>query len=201
MHIDRAITPTLLWHSSCKATHMPWLHPARLVTSATVPLLVSCQNPGASGGSERCDALYEDFSASEERTFVTDVLPVMQERCNLGPCHGGDGPDDAAGELWLGRGPDEAMSDKETDFVYRSLIDVESVAAPGLALVRPGKPEDSFFMLKLDDCQDFVGVDCVLDADEWGTSCGEVMPLLSDQLSATTLEVIRSWIASGAAYE
>jgi len=71
---------------------------------------------------------------------------------------------------------------------YSSLVGVmpdnASARAAGLALVRPGKPADSFLYRKL------VG--------SLGPNDGDLMPEPGAQLSFEKLELIRGWIAAGA---
>jgi hypothetical protein len=100
--------------------------------------------------------------------------------------------------LWLGPKKDEEPSEEDVEFVYRSLIDVESLAVPGIALVRAERPRDSFLMLKLDDCHKHPNLECALDENTLGGPCGAVMPVLVPQLSKEERAIVRSWIAQGA---
>jgi hypothetical protein len=144
-----------------------------------------------------CDQMYVSFRPEGKPTFQKDVLPVLRESCTAGICHGGT-PSEAQGQLWLGRPSDKELSDEETEFIYDSLVDVQAVAAPKLALVRQDRPRDSWLMLKIDSCLDHPELECVLEEDP---ACGERMPNIGDELPEATRALIRSWIATGAAYK
>jgi hypothetical protein len=156
--------------------------------------------PSSGGGAtvqDSCAAFYEDFEPQPDVSFREDLVPVLQSRCNTSICHGGEHEKAQAG-LWLG--PDAASEPTAEDlwFVYRTLVDVQSTVAPQLALVRPGHAGQSYFMRKLDDCHDPVGLDCTLDPDVYGSVCGMPMPILTGQLSEAERDLFRSWIESGA---
>ncbi len=66
---------------------------------------------------------------------------------------------------------------------YALLVGVPSAEVPGLERVRPGDPDHSYLILKLEGASGIVGAQ---------------MPFGGPYLPASTLEVIKSWIASGA---
>jgi hypothetical protein len=162
--------------------------------------LVSCSAAETDAGediAERCDALYADFKPEGDPSFKDEILPIFQLNCALSLCHSGK-PENIQADLWLGPKKDEEPSDEDIEFVHRSLIDIESLAVPGIALVRPERPRDSFLMLKLDDCHNHPNLECALDEDTMGGPCGAVMPVLVPQLSKDERALVRSWIAQGA---
>jgi hypothetical protein len=162
--------------------------------------LVSCSEAETDSGggiAERCDALYAGFKPKGDPSFKDDVLPLFQVNCALSLCHSGKAEGIQA-DLWLGPKKDEEPSEADVELVYRSLIDVESLAVPGIALVRPERPRDSFLMLKLDNCHNHPNLQCALDEDTLGGPCGAVMPVLVPQLSKEDRATVRSWIAQGA---
>lgn len=145
-----------------------------------------------------CDHLYLNFEASGTPAFAGEILPILQEGCTAGVCHGGD-PLEAGGGLWLGTPSDEPMTDEEVRFVYDTLINVQAVATRKLALVRPERPRDSWLMLKLDDCLDYSALECGLK-DDPGGPCGSRMPNIGDMLPEESRDLVRSWILTGAKF-
>jgi hypothetical protein len=145
-----------------------------------------------------CDDLYVTGPATTKPTFRKDVLPIFRETCNGSSCHGGE-PDSAQGKLWLGRPTERPLSDEEVRFVYDSLIDIQADATPVLALVRKGKPRDSWLMLKLDDCLEYPALDCRLTEDPT-LPCGSRMPNIGDLLTESDRLTIRAWIETGAKF-
>ncbi len=146
---------------------------------------------------QRCDALYESFEPTADVSFARDVMPIFQAQCNQSPCHGGSSPVGAQADLWLGPKTGKTLTDEDLAFIVQGLVDVESLAAAGTALVREGKPRDSFLMLKIDDCQDHPGLSCELEG-ELGGPCGTAMPLDLPELEEKQKAIVRSWIALGA---
>lgn len=146
---------------------------------------------------DSCASFYERFEPTADVSFQDDLVPILQKNCNGSSCHGGDYERAQAG-LWLGPGEDATPTAEDLWFVYRSLIDIQSTVAPGLALVRGGNAAESYFMRKLDDCHDPEGLECALDPKLYGAPCGVMMPVLSTALSAEERGLFRSWIQNGA---
>lgn len=103
-------------------------------------------------------------------SFSRDIAPVLKANCAT--CHL---TGQEAGNMAL-----------YPSAAYASLVDVPSVESK-LLRVKPGSPQQSYLMLKLDGNH--------LDAG--GT--GARMPLGQPPLDDATLDRIRAWIAEGAA--
>jgi hypothetical protein len=108
-------------------------------------------------------------SAAGNVSFSRDIAPVLQNRCAT--CHL---TGQEAGNMALHSGG-----------AYASLVNISSVESK-LLRVKPGLPEQSYLMLKLEGRH--------LDAG--GT--GQRMPLAQPPLDETTLQKIRDWITTGA---
>lgn len=156
---------------------------------------------GASVSAEdaRCGELYSEFEPVGNPSFEDDVVGLLQMQCNASICHGGE-PHEAAADLWLGPDSSEDIDDDAIRLVYDTLIDVESRTAESVALVRPGRPGESFFMLKLDDCHNHPEFRCEPQPEPASDDpCGDVMPPIGAGFDEDELTLIRSWIARGAA--
>jgi hypothetical protein len=102
-------------------------------------------------------------------SFSSDIVPILKSRCAA--CHltGTE-----AGKLSLA--PKTA---------YSNLVNVQSNESEWLR-VKPGSPDDSYLVMKLEGHQ----------LDRGGK--GAQMPFGADPLDNDTLAMIRSWIAAGA---
>lgn len=102
--------------------------------------------------------------------FSQQVVPLLQTKCAT--CHltGSE-----AGSLSLV--PAKA---------FGSLVDRPSTEVPALMLVKPGAPDESYLIMKLEGTQ----------AQHGGS--GMQMPLGAAPLSASQIEPIRKWILDGA---
>ena len=79
--------------------------------------------------------------------FREDVYPVFQSSCNPFSCHAGDNEKTKAGELLnLGQIAGQPLLEETAKLVLKNLIDVDSKAAPGTALVKPGDPARSYLL-------------------------------------------------------
>lgn len=112
----------------------------------------------------------EDAPTTGSATFADVYSKVLTGSCAGGYCHGGT----AGG--WT------VKSDAAS--TYTQLVDKTSSACSGLKKVEPGQPEKSSLYLKLRGS--FMGV-CT----------GNKMPT-GGSVTATQLEMVRSWIAGGA---
>lgn len=102
-------------------------------------------------------------------SFAHDIVPLFMDQC--AGCHAtGEEP----GHLAL-----------TTHGAWRSLVGVPSTEAK-LLRVKPGAPEQSYLMMKLDGTH----------LDHGGS--GARMPFGGAALDAATRERIRAWIAAGA---
>jgi hypothetical protein len=102
--------------------------------------------------------------------FKSDIVPLLATRCAT--CHltGAE-----AGNMSLV--PDKALA---------TLVGVKSVEAPSLVRVVPGKPDDSYLIMKLEDTH-----------IEKGGS-GAQMPFGAPPLSPDNIAKLRQWISEGA---
>ena len=157
------------------------------------------------GNGEACPHDYSKFDGTSPTVSLrNDLLKAngtFRFSCAFNrTCHGAPGQSQA--QLYLGtQGEDGGASiDEMANLVHAEIVGQPSLAAPGIPLVDPGKPETSFLMMKLDGCLDDVEAQCQ------GTSsrltdhaCGSLMPEGNkDPLPAVERDLIRAWIKQGA---
>jgi mono/diheme cytochrome c family protein len=106
---------------------------------------------------------------AQELSFTRDIVPILKSRCVA--CHMSG---DEQGAL--------ALAPK---LAYDSLVNVPSTES-ALPRVKPGAPEESYLVLKLEGTHLTRG------------GKGVQMPMGSSPLSRETLDRIRAWIAAGA---
>jgi len=146
-----------------------------------------------SGGCSSPDGCYDycDFTPMGNVSFADDVMPIFEDNCASGNCHGSTSTPDA--DLYLGSssGNDAATIDE----VYGELVNVDAYAAYPMVRVKPGDPENSWLMIKLDG-----DMSCPQAAPNCSGSCGQRMPRGTGAmpLPQNELDLIRSWIANGA---
>lgn len=149
------------------------------------------------GGDEPCFD-YAGYVPYPDITFSVDVMPVLQQRCNDPSCHGGV-PSEAKAKLWLGPTADQAATAHVRSLVLSQLVLVRSLTEPDVGLVVPGRPGESFLMLKLDGCHNEPEFVCTPQPTPVSKlPCGDRMPALADALNDDELDFFRSWIALGA---
>jgi mono/diheme cytochrome c family protein len=102
--------------------------------------------------------------------YRSDIAPLLTSRCAT--CHL---TGQEAGNMSLI--PDKAIA---------SLVGVKSVEAPSLDRVVPGKPDDSYLIMKLENTH----------SEHGGT--GAQMPFGAPPLSKEDITKIRKWISEGA---
>lgn len=150
-----------------------------------------------------------------EVSFAKDVMPIIQHRCNDAvSCHGTD-PNNGvvAGSLYLGPTANQTANPQLTSYVLNSWLKADdqssppvspaglrsSQASPSTHLVEPGKPGKSMLVLKVDGCQNSVGLtDC--NVPKVG-GCGDAMPNsghAQEALTAAEATAFRQWVAQGA---
>jgi hypothetical protein len=119
-------------------------------------------------------------AGGETGVFATEVAPILHNYCSGSQCHGATSP--TLGLTLAGALP---------SVVRAGLVGRQS-AEVSLALVEPGRPEDSWLYRKLTG--NFEGIDC---------SAGICTPMPPAGLAPNGDEVerIRAWIAAGAAAE
>ncbi|WP_224366714.1 hypothetical protein [Hyalangium versicolor] len=116
--------------------------------------------------------------SQETGYFATQVRPLLDAKCVS--CHG---PQEAS--LGLVLGPASKVSSAD---LIAGLVNVQAKSAP-MDLVEPGEPARSWIIHKVTG--DFQGVTC-------NGSCGNRMPPTGTSLTAAEIDVLRTWITSGA---
>lgn len=137
-----------------------------------------------------CPRVEQPFD--REVSFASDLVPFFSVTCAFDGCHNERSRE--AG-LFLGLNfadgsPDEAMRRE----IWDSLL--APATTTDLPRVAPLEPERSFLLLKVQGCQNEVGLSC--PASTAGPSCGARMPALSDPLSDDRRAMLSRWIADGA---
>ena len=107
--------------------------------------------------------------SAEPVSFSQDVLPILEKEC--GYCH-------MRGERYGYLVLDEANA-------YQALVNVSSFAMPDIRRVKPGDPDNSYLVMKLD------GRYLAAGGEGW------IMPFF--RLRKSEIETITRWIAEGAA--
>ena len=132
------------------------------------------------GDSRRGPQLTEAQAApgAGQVSFRRDIAPVLVTSCSTRSCHGG------------GSRPPVLDPHADAASLRAALVGVASEQRPERDYVRPGDPQASYVVQKLEGC--LVDEECA-DAD-----CGEPMPLKNPPLSAELRATIRAWIAQGA---
>lgn len=104
-------------------------------------------------------------------TFAADVQPIFTANCTFSGCHSGTSPQQGqnltAGQAWF------------------NIVNVPSKES-GLLRVKPGAPDESYLVHKIQGTQTTVG------------GSGSRMPLQGCCLSPGQIGTIRAWIAAGA---
>jgi hypothetical protein len=138
--------------------------------------------------------LVESISGAEV-SFTEDLMPFFGVTCAFGGCH--DGDTRQAG-LYLGpnvsKGPADAATERE---VHESLLS-PATTTKDLPRVTPHDPSRSLLMLKVQGCQNAVGLTCGDRSP--GEPCGARMPYLSDPLAPEKRAMLARWIAQGARF-
>ncbi|HMJ16572.1 MAG TPA: hypothetical protein VK524_34395, partial [Polyangiaceae bacterium] len=160
---------------------------------------------GSSGGA--CPYDYSSFDGTSPAVSLSNDLlgmdGTLRFSCAFGStCHGSE-TNSTGARLYLGSDVDRdaggPLTQEQIDHVHTNLVGKASAAAPGIQLVVPGKPEESFLMMKLDGCLEQVKSEC-----EGTTSritehpCGSAMPEGSQMLPKAERDAIRAWIKQGA---
>ncbi len=104
-------------------------------------------------------------------SFSGSVQPIFTQRCAFSGCHAGASP---GGDMNLEQGQ-----------AYGNIVDVIS-SVPSLKRVLPGFPDSSFLVHKIQGTQASVG------------GSGLRMPITNCCLSQDQIDLIRSWITTGA---
>jgi hypothetical protein len=124
----------------------------------------------ACGPGDNCVAGACQCAMSSSVSFKSDVEPILDAACSAAGCHSG-------------ARPKEGLS-LDTGSVYAELVNVATQQCGGKRkLVVPGSPSSSYLMQKL------LNVDVCI---------GTQMPKAGQSLPAANLDIISSWICSGA---
>jgi hypothetical protein len=144
---------------------------------------------GAAGPSACFD--YAGFDATTPTvSFKTDVLPIFRQSCGLSTsCHGTLG---SPGPYLGPKLSDPEPSADDIDQIFAANVGVPASAEPGMSIVAPGEPRESFMMHKLDGTLECEQLACAVDG-----SCGDSMPV-GVALEQGRRDTIRRWIAQGA---
>ena len=162
-----------------------------------------CSDSGTGGsGGSACEEIgadgcfdYACYEPSKDTvTFSGDVLPVFEQSCALSAsCHGNPlSPSGPAGyQPYLGEvNPETTPSD--VDLIFMVNVGADSVRAPSMKIIDPGKPETSFLMHKMDGDLDCAELACLMD------DCLVSMPQGSGILPRESRDKVRNWILQGA---
>jgi hypothetical protein len=103
-------------------------------------------------------------------SFATDIVPVLKQRC--ASCH-----------ITGGEPGNMSLVPKNA---YRNIVSVAAIGAP-MSRITPGDPAQSYLLHKIAGTHVQAG------------GIGEQMPFMSPPLEARQIELIRQWIAEGAA--
>jgi hypothetical protein len=118
-------------------------------------------------GCEHADPLGADGGLSP--TLSSIQQDIFNTSCALSGCH---------------RGPDAQMGlDLSAGNAFANLVNVASRERPELLRVRPGQPDESYLIMKVEGTAGIVGAR---------------MPLGAPPLSADRISALRRWIAEGA---
>lgn len=130
-------------------------------------------------------------STTPQVNFRADVLPILQRSCGLAAaCHGEvSGPNP-----YLGPPITVEATDADLQAIREQNVSVASKNNPGMNLVEPGDPVNSFLMHKLDWDQDKCSL---LECVNTDAGCGGEMPP-GLKLEDSERDTIRRWIAQGA---
>jgi hypothetical protein len=177
------------------------------------PVPAEADRPDSAARTARIRACAEDFrlnlgldDAGQPVSFRQDVMPFLVTHCNLAGCHLGDTP--TTSHLALGNScvfdprtvtcnaDPSALTDDIARNVHANLI-AQSITAPNLKRVEPGRLERSFLLMKLSRCQDAF-------PDITGcTKCGDEMPPNGElrKYERDAFDMLARWVRAGAPFD
>jgi hypothetical protein len=120
-------------------------------------------------------------------------MPFFSFTCAFHGCH--DSLTRKAG-LYLGSNFVEGIPDAAVGAEALASLLSKSTTAPALFRVKAFEPGNSFVLIKLQGCQNHLGLDCPDGLP--AAPCGNTMPYLSPELRADQKSLIARWIAEGA---
>lgn len=146
---------------------------------------------GTTGGAGACVDYAKFAGMTPTVSFATDVLPTFRNSCALSAsCHGVQGG--PATQPYLGQPGTTPMTAADIAEIFTANVDVDSVKAPGMLIVKTGDAANSFLMHKVDNSLSCPEVKCE------GAACGGAMPLAGSTLPEDKRDAIRRWIIQGA---
>jgi hypothetical protein len=146
---------------------------------------------GAGGAGVQCFDYSAWDGSAPAVSFQTDVLPIFRTACGLSAaCHGD--PNGPVSQPYLGPPNSAGQATPENiAAIFADIVGVQAAQGAGMAIVEPGKPQESFLMHKTDGTLACEPVAC-------GIKCGGSMPLGSIPLPKDKRDTVRRWIAQGA---
>jgi hypothetical protein len=125
-------------------------------------------------------------------SFGADVAPIFQSNCTSGGvnCHGTNGNVPYLGAVDGG----EASAT-----ILASIVSIPSPEDPMMLLVSPTDPANSYLMHKMDGDQCTLAQGCATSRFPDLANCGNDMPNGMATLAITSRDLVRAWIAQGAA--
>jgi hypothetical protein len=169
--------------------------------------------PEAGAPASACQPYVPSTPLTTPVSLTKDVMPIFQTSCAGGgqACHARDPLGNATpNDLMLGG---EIGAPVDSTFIFQQIVGQPSVLDPNASLVAPGDPEKSFLMHKVDGDQCTLAAACDSNVMYRAVypNCGCAMPLSvdggagppgacdSELLPSAMRDVIRAWIAQGAA--
>lgn len=140
---------------------------------------------------QACAADQEDSTPKTNPSFRRDIQPVFAVSCALSTgCHGTDNGAPPLSPPLLGPRSNVSPDDAMLSLMLADLLK-PSAQAPGLARVKPGRPDESYLIQKLEGTH-------ACSAGTCPNGCGSRMPPLGDPLAPEQIAQIRDWILHGA---
>jgi len=149
--------------------HAPARPAARALTGAALLVLAAC------GPAPRLGAPRPGGGGAASGTYAEVSARILVPRCATGGCHGGTTPT-------FSPALDQALA-------YAAIVGVPSLGVPGVLLVAPGDPENSYLVQKTRGTQSNVG------------GGGARMPMSDTPLDDADQALLENWIANGAPNE
>ncbi|MFQ5550394.1 MAG: hypothetical protein ACE5FJ_04060 [Gemmatimonadales bacterium] len=143
-----------------------------LIVLLCVGAVTACAGDGT-GLDEFGNPIGADGGGGAGASLTADVQPILSENCALAGCHAGTSP-----------AQQQNLSAGQTAM---NVVNVPALELSTMMRVRPGQPDSSYLVHKIQGTHASVG------------GQGGRMPLGQAALSATEIQVIRTWIAEGAA--
>jgi hypothetical protein len=140
--------------------------------SRTASLLTLVAGGLAACGNAPAVGLHTGGGGGAVGTYAGITGGLMVPRCATAACHGGAAP--------------VAFPPLDPDRWYGATVGVPSLQAPGMSLIEPGDPEQSYLVHKLRGTQGLAG------------GGGARMPIADAPLDDAEQAALEAWIANGA---